>query len=84
LLLAESHLTRRLLGAMLRRIALLPLPRGITEIAQQEEKSINKDIRNRALSEKSVRGGGRAGIEDCGKGQCELFRGLLGAPWMEN
>ena len=26
LLLAESHLTRRLLGAMLRRIELLPLP----------------------------------------------------------
>jgi hypothetical protein len=29
--------------------------RGITETAQQEEKSINKDIRDRAVSEKSVR-----------------------------
>ena len=28
LLLAESHLTRRLFGAMLRRIELLPLPAG--------------------------------------------------------
>ena len=28
LLLAESHLTRRRLGAMLRRIELLPLPAG--------------------------------------------------------
>jgi hypothetical protein len=28
LLLAESHLTRRLFGAMLRRIWLLPLPTG--------------------------------------------------------
>ena len=28
--------------------------RGITETAQQEEKSINKDIRDRAVPEKSV------------------------------
>jgi hypothetical protein len=28
LLLAESHLTRRLFGAMVRRIALLPVPAG--------------------------------------------------------
>jgi hypothetical protein len=28
LLLAESHLTRRLFGAVLRRIELLPLPAG--------------------------------------------------------
>jgi hypothetical protein len=28
LLLAESHLTRRLFGAMVRRIELLPLPTG--------------------------------------------------------
>jgi hypothetical protein len=28
LLLAESHLTRRLFGAMVRRIALLPVPSG--------------------------------------------------------
>jgi hypothetical protein len=28
LLLAESHLTRRLFGAMVRRIELLPLPAG--------------------------------------------------------
>jgi hypothetical protein len=28
LLLAESHLTRRLFGAMVRRIAALPLPSG--------------------------------------------------------
>jgi hypothetical protein len=29
--------------------------RRITETAQQEEKSINKDIRDRAVPEKSVR-----------------------------
>jgi hypothetical protein len=28
LLLAESHLTRRLFGSMLRRIAMLPVPAG--------------------------------------------------------
>ena len=59
---AESHLMRRLFGAMLRRIALLPLPGGTTEIAQQEEKSINKDLRNRALPEKSVRAEAEPGL----------------------
>ena len=35
---------------------------GTTEIAQQEEKSINKDLRNRALSEKSVRAEAEPGL----------------------
>ena len=36
--------------------------RGITETAQQEEKSINKDIRDRAVSEKSVRAEAEPGL----------------------
>ena len=36
--------------------------RGITETAQQEEKSINKDIRDRAVSEKSVRAKAETGL----------------------
>jgi len=36
--------------------------RGITETAQQGEKSINKDIRDRAVSEKSVRAKAETGL----------------------
>ena len=36
LLLAESHLTRRLFWAMLRRIAVLPLPGGQQKLPSRE------------------------------------------------
>ena len=36
LLLAENHLTRRLLGAMVRRIAVMPVPDGQTEAVGNE------------------------------------------------
>jgi hypothetical protein len=36
--------------------------RGITETAQEEEKSINMDIRDRAVSEKSVRAEAEPGL----------------------
>jgi len=44
-LLAESHLTGRLFGAMVRRIAALPVPAGQAE-AVATEKSVNKELRD--------------------------------------
>jgi hypothetical protein len=54
LLLADSHLTRRLFGSMVRRIAALPLPTGQPEDGEDEKNGPNR-------GDWEYTGGGRKG-----------------------
>lgn len=49
LLLAESHLTRRLFGAMARRIVALPVPAGSPGLSQQEKRASRREGTERCL-----------------------------------
>ena len=82
LLLAESHLTRRLFGGMLWKIAALPSPAGSANRGS-ERISLTKETGEGKLSAESV---GKAAVAGVGRsapaepGAC----GPLETPWTEN
>jgi len=71
LLLAESHLTRRLFGSMVRRIAALPVPAGQAKVAVAR-KSVNEEVRTGKVSVESAERAAVAGYGVLGRSRTTL------------
>ena len=75
LLLAESHLTRRLFGSMLRRIAALAVPAGVALSRWQVKNLVKKGGRDGKVSEESAGDETAPGFRLPGRGRTDSFAG---------